>query len=74
MLADLLLQIRSVSPQRKDRPATRCEVLVGRSLAACVHPLAAWRLARRVRVRLVIFAGYFAAGYAMVFAALMLLT
>jgi hypothetical protein len=38
------------------------EVLIGRSMAACVHPMAAWQSkARSYRVLLV--AGYFVAGY-----------
>jgi len=36
--------------------------LIGRSLAMCVHPLAAWR--RGARARLVVVAGYFVASYA----------
>ena len=43
------------------------EVLIGRSLAACIHPMAAWRAkARSFRVLLV--AGYFALGYVTVMA------
>jgi hypothetical protein len=43
------------------------EVLIGRSLAACIHPIAAWQAkARSFRVLLV--AGYFALGYATVLA------
>jgi hypothetical protein len=38
------------------------EVLLGRSIAACVHPVAAWHSkARSFRVLLV--AGYFVVGY-----------
>jgi hypothetical protein len=44
------------------RSANRWEILAGRTLAACVHPTAAWRsTVRSFRVLLV--AGYFAAGY-----------
>ncbi len=47
------------------------EVLLGRSLAACVHPMAAWQSkARSFRVLLV--AGYFAVGYVTVLAAIAL--
>jgi hypothetical protein len=47
------------------------EALLGRSLAACVHPLAAWQSqVRSFRVLLV--AGYFAAAYVMVLAAIAL--
>lgn len=48
------------------------ETLVGWSLAMCVHPVAAWRLST-ARGRLVVAAGYAAAGYVAVFAALALL-
>ena len=48
------------------------EVLLGRSLAACVHPMAAWQSkARSFRVMLV--AGYFAVGYITVLAAIALI-
>jgi hypothetical protein len=44
------------------RASNRYEVMIGRSLAACVHPLAAWR--SRVRsFRVLLLAGYFTAGY-----------
>jgi hypothetical protein len=42
--------------------SNRCAVLIGRTLAACVHPVPAWHSpARSYRVLLV--AGYFTAGY-----------
>jgi hypothetical protein len=48
--------------QSYDRPSTRTEIFIGRSLAICAHPIAAWRTtARSVRFRLV--AGYFSAAY-----------
>ena len=48
------------------------EVLIGRSLAACVHPMAAWQSkARSFRVLLV--AGYFALGYLAVLTAIALI-
>jgi hypothetical protein len=48
--------------QSDDRPSTRTEIFIGRSLAICAHPIAAWRTtARSVRFRLV--AGYFTAAY-----------
>jgi hypothetical protein len=59
------------SPQR-NRPANRCEVLIGQSLAACVHPLAAWRSTAR-SLRVMLFAGYFTAAYITVLATLILL-
>jgi hypothetical protein len=44
------------------RPATRFEILLGRSLALCVHPYTAWRVSgTRIRAGLVL--GYAAAGY-----------
>jgi hypothetical protein len=47
-------------------------VIAGRTLAACVHPLAAWHsTVRSFRVLLV--AGYFAAGYVAVLMALVLM-
>ena len=62
-----------MAAQKIVRPPGRREVLFGKSLAVCVHPFAAWRLARR-RIRFVILAGYFATGYVTVVAALMLFT
>ena len=59
------------SPQR-NRPSNRCEVLIGQSLAACVHPLAAWRSTARA-FRVLLLAGYFAAGYAAVLTTMLLL-
>jgi hypothetical protein len=48
------------------------EVLLGRSLAACVHPMAAWQSkARSFRVLLV--GGYFVVGYITVLAAIALI-
>jgi hypothetical protein len=52
--------------QSDDRPSTRTEIFIGRSLAICAHPIAAWRTtARSVRFRLV--AGYFTAAYVTAF-------
>jgi len=42
--------------------SNRTEILVGRSLAACTHPLAAWRSQVR-SFRVLLLAGYFAMGY-----------
>ena len=58
--------------RRLPQPASPTEVFVGRSLAMCVHPVAAWRLSS-VRGRLLVIAGYAAAGYTGVFAALVLM-
>jgi hypothetical protein len=55
-----------------DRPSTGLEILLGRSLAACVHPVAAWRSGSR-SARAQFFFGYFVAGYVM-FLVLLFLT
>ena len=58
--------------QSDDRPSTRTEIFIGRSLAICAHPVAAWRTAARsVRLRLV--AGYFTAVYVTAFVLMLLL-
>jgi hypothetical protein len=59
------------SPQR-NRSANCCEVLIGQSLAACVHPIAAWRSTAR-SFKVMLFAGYFTAAYVGVLTALVLL-
>jgi hypothetical protein len=61
-----------MTTQKIVRPPSRREVLAGKALAACVHPFAAWRPARR-RIRVVILTGYFVTGYVAVLAALALL-
>ena len=48
--------------------SSKLEILIGRSLAACVHPEAAWRLG--VRGRIPLFLGYFLAGYVLILATL----
>jgi hypothetical protein len=55
-----------------DRPSTRVEVLLGRALAMCVHPYAAWRTQSTSR-RLLVFFAYFAASYTLVLGVLLLL-
>jgi hypothetical protein len=55
-----------------DRPSTRWEILIGRSMAACVHPVAAWRSGSK-SARLQFFLGYFVAGYIVVFLSLLFL-
>ena len=58
---------RSLDPQLP----LRAEVLAGRTLAACDHPHAAWQsTVRSFRVMLV--AGYFAAGYLLALLAMVL--
>jgi hypothetical protein len=47
-------------PRPRLRPS-RVEILLGRSLAICLHPRCAWRSSRRRRFVLV--SGYFMAGY-----------
>jgi hypothetical protein len=42
--------------------SNRYEVLVGRTMAACIYPQAAWHSTVR-SFRFLLFAGYFAAGY-----------
>jgi hypothetical protein len=46
------------------------EIVIGRTAAICVHPVAAWH--SRSRYRWVLLAGYAAAGYAVTFATLSL--
>jgi hypothetical protein len=57
---------------RLPQPASPTEVLIGRSIALCAHPIAAWRVSS-TRGRLLVIAGYAAAGYMGVFAALVLM-
>jgi hypothetical protein len=54
-----------------NRPTTRLEVLVGRSLAMCVHPYAAWRAQSTAGRWLVVFA-YLAASYAVTLTVLLI--
>jgi hypothetical protein len=61
------------SPQSKDRPSNRLEIMNGKSLAICLHPVAAW-LTRSQRKRLVLVGGYVGAGYVVVLVALLLLS
>jgi hypothetical protein len=51
-------------PHRKafDRPSSRVEIMLGRSLAACIHPYVAWRYwSTWERARMVV--GYAILGY-----------
>ena len=54
-----------------DRPSTTQEVLVGKLLAMCAHPYAAWRTGSR-KARAAVVGAYFTAAYAVVLAALQL--
>jgi len=49
----------AIAPYRR---ANRWEILAGRTLAACVHPRAAWH-STVGSFRVLLVAGYFAAGY-----------
>jgi hypothetical protein len=44
--------------------SSKLEILIGRSLAACAHPEAAWQLGIRGRIPMVL--GYFLAGYVLI--------
>jgi hypothetical protein len=55
-----------------DRSILRVEVLFGRTLAACIHPIAAWRYDIR-SFRVLLLAGYFTAGYIAVLLAVVLM-
>ena len=46
-------------------PGRQAEVLIGRSLALCVHPYATWR-SRPAMTRLFVFTAYLIASYALV--------
>ena len=55
-----------------DGSIRRPEVLFGRTLAACIHPSAAWRYHIR-SFRVLLLAGYFTAGYIAVLLAVVLM-
>ena len=61
-----------MASRRPDRPSTRSEIFIGRSLAICAHPVAAWRTTVR-SIRLVLLAGYFAGAYVAAFALMTLI-
>ena len=71
-LANLLLATGGMPPEKTARPSSWLEVFLGRSLAMCVHPFAAWR-SPALSVRMLILASYFSAGYAIAFTILILL-
>jgi len=50
----------------RNRPSNRIEILVGRSAALCIHPLAAWR-SRSRKDRALLLISYFAISYGIVF-------
>jgi hypothetical protein len=53
-------------------PASRVERFIGRSLAACLHPVAAWHR-RSTFIRVQVIAGYLLASYLVVLTILLLL-
>jgi hypothetical protein len=55
----------------RSRPSLIPEAVVGRSLAACVHPVAAWR-SKSNAFRLQLVFGYAIAGYVLMMLALLL--
>ena len=56
----------------RTRPSNRVEVLIGRSAALCVHPLAAWRSRSRID-RALLLISYVALSYVVVFGLLQVL-
>ena len=70
-MAVFLRLFRTVPFDRPIHASNRCEVLIGRTLAACRHPVAAWRSGIR-GFRVPVLAGYFVAGYVAVLTAIVL--
>jgi len=60
-----------MAPTAAARSANKIEIAIGRTVAACAHPLAAWRTARR-SFRLMLVVGYFSLGFTTVLTALLL--
>ena len=54
------------------RRSSRTEILIGRSAALCMHPLAAWRSPSRID-RAMLLISYFAISYVVVFGLLRVL-
>ena len=54
------------------RPSNRAEIIIGRSLAACVHPVAAWQVSSTSTRALIVFV-CFAMAYAVVLSTLIVL-
>ena len=65
LMVSFLPPTGSMPPANK-RPSHRLEILIGRSAALCVHPLAAWRSPLR-RDRILLLVSYFAISYVVVF-------
>jgi hypothetical protein len=53
------------------RSANRIEITIGRTAAACAHPLKAWHTARR-SLRVMVVVGYFSIGFSTVLTVLLL--
>lgn len=66
-----VLATRAGMPSANDRRAHRVETLVGRSLAICVNPYAAWR-SRSTNNRALLLLAYFTVSYLLVFGLLRL--
>ena len=65
----LFLLLRTLMLAKLERPSTPLEIRIGRSIALCVHPSAAWRTQSNKRRALVIIA-YVVASYAITLGAL----
>jgi len=70
MRASKLVQVLPARIGMSTRPS-RTEIVIGRALAVCLHPYAAWRL-RSTRGRLLLFGAYVGATYAVVLGGLLL--
>ena len=69
------LPMSRLMPSPKNRihsPSSRIEIALGRSMAACAHPVAAWRVLSRPR-RFLLAGFYGAVSYVSVLAALLIL-
>jgi len=65
-------QRRVASPGQPAQPSRWIEIAIGWSLAACLHPIAAWRVFS-ARGRVLIAMGYFAGAYVAVLTAMLIL-
>ena len=57
---------------QSERSIRSVEILFGRTLAACIHPIAAWQYDLR-SFRVLLLAGYFTAGFIAVLLAVILM-
>lgn len=69
----LFLPLSFNMPSAHVRRSSRTEILIGRSAALCVHPLAAWRSPSRID-RAMLLISYVAISYVVVFGLLRALT